>query len=402
MLRYLTSGESHGPCLVSVIEGLPAGLKVLREDIDRHLSRRQSGYGRGGRMKIEADRAEIVSGIRHGYTIGSPVTIIIKNRDWDNWVPVMTADQTGEDGLKAVTRPRPGHADLTGVLKYDRGDARDILERASARETAARVAAGAVARKLLEELGVTVVGHVVSIGSMVTDTSGPTMRGAAIEGPTVGGLTATEIASRAEESPVRCADPEASARMVAEIDGARNDGDSLGGVVEVIAEGLPPGLGSHVQWDRKLDGRLARALMSIQSVKGVEVGLGFEAARRRGSGVHDEIFHDPLRGFYRQTNNAGGLEGGMTNGGALVVRAAMKPIATLYRPLRTVDICTKESQQASVERSDICAVPAGAVIAEAAVAFELAGAVLEKFGGDSMAELTRNYRSYLEQLKARY
>lgn len=397
MLRYLTSGESHGPCLVSVIEGLPAGLKVLREDIDRHLSRRQSGYGRGGRMKIEADRAEIVSGIRHGYTIGSPVTIIIKNRDWDNWVPVMTADQTGEDGLKAVTRPRPGHADLTGVLKYDRGDARDILERASARETAARVAAGAVARKLLEELGVTVVGHVVSIGSVVTDTSGPTMRG-----PTVGGLTATEIASRAEESPVRCADPEASARMVAEIDGARNDGDSLGGVVEVIAEGLPPGLGSHVQWDRKLDGRLARALMSIQSVKGVEVGLGFEAARRRGSGVHDEIFHDPLRGFYRQTNNAGGLEGGMTNGGALVVRAAMKPIATLYRPLRTVDICTKESQQASVERSDICAVPAGAVIAEAAVAFELAGAVLEKFGGDSMAELTRNYRSYLEQLKARY
>lgn len=394
MLRYLTAGESHGPGLVVIVEGMPSGVPVTAEAVNRQLARRQEGYGRGGRMKIERDRASFMGGVRQGETTGAPVAMLIENRDWANWTEVMGAEPLeGGPGSnpasrdKAVRFPRPGHADLTGVLKYDRRDARDILERASARETAARVAAGSVARCLLEAFGVIIAGQVVSIGSV---------RAAADLG-----IELSALADRAEASPVRCADPEASAGMVAEIDAARSRGDSLGGVFEVAAAGLPPGLGSHVAWDRKLDGRLAAALMSLQSVKGVEVGLGFEAACRPGSEVHDEIAYEPDRGFFRLTNRAGGLEGGMTNGEPLVVRAAMKPIATLYRPLRTVDLASRQSHQATVERSDACAVPAGAVIGEALVAFELAAAWMEKFGGDSLGETRRNYESYLEQV-ARY
>lgn len=392
MLRYLTAGESHGPGLVTIVEGMPAGVPVTREVIDRHLARRQEGYGRGGRMKIEKDRVTFLGGVRQGETTGAPLAMLIENRDWPNWTEVMGPDPlAGGPGSnpasqsKAVRFPRPGHADLPGLIKYHRRDARDILERASARETASRVAAGSVARCLLEQFGVRIAGRVLSIGSV---------RSPEAEGP----VNLTDLVVRAEASPVRCADPEASAKMVAEIDQAKSSGDSLGGVFEIIVDGLPPGLGSHVSWDRKLDGRLAGALMSLQSVKGVEVGLGFEAARRPGSEVHDQIYYEPGRGFYRWTNRAGGLEGGLTNGEPLVLRAAMKPIATLYRPLATVDLVTRQAHQATVERSDICAVPAGAVIGEALVAFELAEAWLEKFGGDSLEEVGRNYQSYLGQV----
>lgn len=393
MLRYLTAGESHGQALVTIVEGMPAGVPVRAEAINQQLRRRQEGYGRGGRMKIERDEVRILSGVRHGETLGGPIALLVENRDWKNWEQVMNpapADQlpgAGADELgrtRELTRPRPGHADLTGALKYLRRDARDILERASARETAMRVAAGTVARQLLECFGVRFTGHVVSIGPVQAN---------------LDGLSPEQIAAAAEPSPVRCADPKAAGQMVAEIDAAKRDGDSLGGVVEVIVTGLPPGLGSHVAWDRKLDGRLAQALMSVQAVKGVEIGLGFEAARRRGSRVHDEIYYANDKGFFRHTNGAGGLEAGMTNGQPLVVRVALKPIATLYTPLHTVDMLTKEGVEASVERSDTCAVPAGAVIAEAAVAFVLADAWLEKFGGDSLTEVRRNVEGYLAQVR---
>ena len=366
-LRYFTAGESHGQCLIGVVEGLPAGLKLDRAAINRDLARRQKGYGRGGRMKIEADEAEIVSGVRHDETIGSPVTLMVKNRDFKI------------NELPAVTKPRPGHADLAGVIKYDRQDARDILERSSARETTMRVAIGGVCKLLLAEVGVDIVGHIVSLGTVQAKTDG---------------LTFAQIRERSEASEVRCADPEAEKKMIEAIDEAKGQGDTIGGVFEVIAVGVPIGLGSHVHWDRKLDANLARALMSIQAMKGVEVGLGFEAARRFGSQVHDEIL--PAQGgvFTRSGNNAGGFEGGMTNGQPVVVRVAMKPLSTLMKPMRSVDIQTGQQAKATVERSDVCATPAAAVIGEAVVAVELAKAVLDKFGGDSMRELKRNVESY--------
>ena len=368
-LRYFTAGESHGQCLIGVLEGLPAGLKLDRAAINRDLARRQQGYGRGGRMKIEADEAEIVSGVRHDETIGSPVTLMVKNRDFKI------------NELPAVTKPRPGHADLAGVIKYDRQDARDILERSSARETTMRVAIGGVCKLLLAEVGVDIVGHIVSLGTVQAKTDG---------------LTFAQIRERSEASEVRCADSEAAKKMIEAIDTAKGQGDTIGGVFEVIAIGVPIGLGSHVHWDRKLDANLARALMSIQAMKGVEVGLGFEAARRLGSQVHDEILPAQDGIFTRAGNNAGGFEGGMTNGQPVVVRVAMKPLSTLMKPMRSVDIQTGQEVKATVERSDVCATPAAAVIGEAVVAVELAKAFLDKFGGDSMRELKRNVESYLE------
>jgi len=371
-LRYFTAGESHGQCLVGILEGLPAGLRIEAEAINRDLSRRQRGYGRGGRMKIEADEAEVLSGVRRGETIGSPLAVMVKNRDFKI------------NELPPVTKPRPGHADLAGVIKYDRGDARDILERASARETTIRVAIGAVCKLLLREIGMDIVGHIVALGPVQANTDG---------------LTFQQLRERSETSETRCADPEAEKKMIEAIDAAKVNGDTLGGVFEIVAVGVPIGLGSHVQWDRKLDANIARALMSIQAIKGVEVGLGFEAARRFGSQVHDEILpaHEGL--FTRASNNAGGFEGGMTNGQPVVVRAAMKPLSTLMKPMRSVDIKTQEEVKATVERSDVCAAPAAAVIGEAVVAFELARAALDKFGGDSLRELKRNVDSYREACK---
>jgi chorismate synthase len=366
-LRYFTAGESHGQCLVGILEGMPAGLKVDLAAINRDLARRQQGYGRGGRMKLEADQAEVLSGVRRDETIGSPVTVMVRNRDFKI------------NELPAVTKPRPGHADLAGLIKYDREDARDILERSSARETTVRVAVGGVCKLLLAEVGVDIVGHIVSLGTVQAKTDG---------------LTFAQIRERSEASEVRCADPEAEKKMIEAVDAAKGQGDTLGGVFEVVAIGLPIGLGSHVQWDRKLDANLARALMSIQAMKGVEVGLGFEAARRFGSQVHDEILPAQEGVLTRAGNNAGGIEGGMTNGQPVVVRVAMKPLSTLMKPMRSVDIQTGQEVKATVERSDVCAIPAAAVIGEAVVAFELAKALLDKFGGDSVRELKRNVESY--------
>ncbi|HEU4452845.1 MAG TPA: chorismate synthase [Longimicrobium sp.] len=392
--RFTTAGESHGPALTTLVEGLPAGVPVRADDVDRELRRRQGGYGRGGRMRIESDRAEILSGVRHGETLGSPVTLLVRNRDWANWTEAMSpapVETAGDDAaMRRVFFPRPGHADLAGALKYDRTDARDILERASARETAARVAAGAMARMLLAELGITVGSHVVSIGGIVAR--------APDELPEA-------LNEASDPSPVRCLDPEAEGRMIDAIDAAKAAGDTLGGVVEVVARGVPVGLGAHVSWDRKLDGRLAGALMSIQAIKGVEIGMGFGAAMVPGSQVHDPIVLDGAGalggGFGRGTNHAGGLEGGITTGQPIVVRAAMKPISTLMQPLATVDLRTGETAEAVRERSDVCAVPAAGVVAEAMVAVVLADAVLEKFGGDSLGEVRRNLGGYLERIRER-
>ena len=386
MLRFLTAGESHGPELVAVIEGAPAGFEIDIARINHDLARRQKGYGRGGRMLIEKDEARIVSGIRFGRTMGSPVTFIVENRDYKNWEKRMSADPRDRGEAKVVTRPRPGHADLAGVLKYNLEDIRDVLERASARETTARVAIGGFARQILTPFGVQVLGYVVSIGSVQAAVP-PTM-------------TIEDLTRVTEESQVRVADADAERAIIAEIDECKKEGDTLGGVVEVIAVGLPVGLGSHVQWDRKLDGRLAHALLSLQAVKGVEVGIGFEAARVRGSQLHDEIGYDrELRHFTRHSNNSGGTEGGMSTGEPLRVRVAFKPLSTLMRPLKSADIKTKAEAVGAIERSDVCAIPAAAVIAETVVAFELANSFLEKFGGDSLAEITNNYRSYLEQVR---
>jgi chorismate synthase len=385
MLRFLTAGESHGKALVVTLDGIPAGLPIKEEEINRQLARRQKGYGRGGRMKIEQDKAEILSGIRGGKTIGSPIALKIDNRDWANWQKIMDVAQDDLGQTKVVHHPRPGHADLAGGIKYDHHDLRNILERASARETAARVAAGAVARRLLEEFGIAIASHVVNLGGVSIAADRPPLK---------------EMARITEESELRCIDKKAEAKMIARIDEAKKNGDSLGGIFEVLAEGLPVGLGSHIQWDRKLDGRIARIVMSIQAIKGVEIGMGFAAADRFGSEVHDEIFFDKKeKRFYRKRNNAGGLEGGITNGEPLVIRAAMKPLSTLYRPLQSVNILTKEPYEATVERTDITAVPAAAVIAENCVAFVLAEAFLEKFGGDSMTEIRRNYDGYLQQIR---
>jgi len=385
MLRYLTAGESHGPAISAILEGLPAGLPVAAEDIDRDLKRRQGGYGRGRRMQIETDTIEIRGGVRHGRTMGGPVSLVVQNRDWQNWTDVMAIEETDGPVRRRVTRPRPGHADLAGGLKYDRRDLRDILERASARETTMRVAVGAIARSLLGAFGIRVLSHVVRIGQEDADVSG---------------LSNDEIIERAEASPVRCADEDAAQKMIAEIDRAKSLKDTIGGVFEVKVLNAPPGLGSHVQWDRKLDGRLAQAVMSIQAVKGVEIGLGFGVTRVLGSEVHDEIFYEDGR-FYRETNRAGGVEGGMTEGEEIVVRGALKPIATLMRTIMSVDIETKEAFDSAKERSDVCTVPAAGVIGEAVVAFVVADAMQEKFGGDSLEEMQRNYQGYMDQL-ARY
>src|SRR5215216_4161912 len=395
MLRFTTAGESHGQALVSVLEGMPAGLSLLAAHIDADLARRQQGYGRGRRMQIEKDSAEILSGVRAGETIGSPIAMLIRNRDWANWQVIMDpAPREGEEEgalrRRAVTRVRPGHADLTGILKYDRDDARDILERASARETTARVAAGAICKRLLAELDVQIGSHLVHLGGIDVTVPDP---------------LPADINAVSDESPLRTLDREAESAMIARIDAIKREGNTLGGVCEVVCRGLPVGLGSHVSWDRKLDGRLGAALMSIPAVKGVEVGIGFESARRPGSEVHDEIEPAPGRtlagNVRRKTNRAGGLEGGMTTGEPLVLRVAMKPISTLMRPLGTIDVATGDAAAAVAERSDVTAVPAMGVIAEAMLALVLADAFLEKFGGDSLGETQRNYGAYLSHLSAR-
>lgn len=392
MLHYITSGESHGPQLTAIIAGFPSGIPVKSKDIDEQLRRRQKGYGRGGRMKIEKDRVEIVSGVRFGYSMGSPVTLVIRNRDYENWMDFMGAEPKKPDSSRNVTRPRPGHADLVGCLKYAHSDARNILERASARETAARVAVGAVARCLLHQFDIDVFSHVVSIGEVKADISG---------------MSYSEIKEKTEKSDVRCASGESAAEMRSAIDAARGKGDTLGGVVELVAVNLPAGLGDVMNWEGKLDARIAMALMSIQSAKGVEIGMGFKAAETFGSGVHDAIHyedensnfpegHGPSGGFYHDTNNAGGIEGGMTNGEPVVCRVAFKPIPTMMTPKRSVDLKSKETFDACKERSDVCAVPAAGVVAEAALAYVLANAFLEKFGGDSLLEIRRNYEEYVK------
>ena len=388
MIRYLSAGESHGRGLIAIIEGIPAGLNIRRADIDRDLARRQKGYGRGARMQIEKDKVTILSGVRHGRALGSPISLWVRNRDWVNWKRAMTPEPVSKYQGR-VTRPRPGHVDLAGWLKYSSPDIRDVLERASARETVARVALAGLAKLFLARLGIRVVSYVVEIGPVAA--KGSLNRG---EDP----LSRFELA---EGSEVRTFDPAAEKKMKAEIDKAKEKGDSLGGVFELVALGVPPGLGSHIQWDKRLDGRLAQALMSIPAIKGVEIGLGFEASRRPGSKVHDEICYQAARApwpFYRPSNNAGGLEGGVSNGEPLVIRAAMKPISTLRLPLGSVDIETKEPFLAHVERADVCAVPAASVVGEAMLALELAVAASEKFGGDSIIEVERNYQGYLASL----
>ncbi|WP_050180725.1 chorismate synthase [Domibacillus robiginosus] len=384
-MRYLTAGESHGPQLTTIIEGLPAGMELLAEDVNNDLLRRQKGHGRGRRMQIEKDLVAIKSGVRHGYTLGSPVTLVVENDDWKHWTKIMgiealDSEEAAEEIKRKITRPRPGHADLNGGIKYGHRDMRNVLERSSARETTVRVAAGAAAKKLLKLLGVEIASHVIEIGGI---------RAENVQFETIG-----ELQERSEASSVRCLDEEAAAKMIEAIDNAKKNGDSIGGVVEVIAEGMPIGVGSYVHYDRKLDAKVAAAIVSINAFKGVEIGIGFEAARKFGSEVHDEIAWSEQQGFYRKTNRLGGFEGGMTNGMPIVVRGVMKPIPTLYKPLESVDIDTKEPFTASIERSDACAVPAAAVVAEAAVAWELANAVLEQFNGDRMDHLIRQVKEH--------
>ncbi|MGH8873695.1 MAG: chorismate synthase [Acidimicrobiia bacterium] len=376
MLRFLTAGESHGPGLVTIVEGLPGGLTFRKEDLAAELARRRLGFGRGNRMRLEQDELEILGGVRHGHTLGSPVAVIVRNTEWPRWAEEMSPEP-GEP-RRAMTSPRPGHADLAGMLKYNTHDARDILERASARETAARTVAGYLAKVLLAELEVAVLSHVVAIGEVTA--------------PDAALPTPADLA-RIDASPVRVLSPDAEAAMIVAIEAARAERDTLGGVAEVLAYGLPPGIGSHVHWDRKLDGRLAQALMSIPAIKGVEVGDGFESARRRGSTAHDEIFYQD-GAFVRETDRAGGTEGGMSTGQPLRVRAAMKPISTVMRPLSTVDVETKDADVAFRERSDICAVPAAGVVAEQMVAIVLAQEVQRQFGGDTVADLRRAWDAY--------
>ena len=403
MLSFKTAGESHGKGLVAIIDGLPAGIEVDIEHINDKLARRQGGYGRGGRMKIEKDRVEIFSGVRAGKTMGSPVALLIHNRDWVNWQEVMAVegmvaeDEVGDNKLniikderlekveKKVTRPRPGHADLAAALKYNADDIRNILERASARETAARVVVGGLTDCLLRYFDIDIVSHVIQLGS--------------ISAPLEGKVSFAELKERVYASPLHCYDREKEEEMMKYIDEIRRAGDTLGGIVEIRTTPLPVGLGSHTQWDRRLDGRIAQALMSIPAVKGVEIGPAFENSTLPGSKVHDEIFYTKERGYYRKTNRAGGLEGGTSNGQPLIVRIAMKPIPTLYRPLQSVDMKTKEPFEASIERSDVTAVPAAGVVAEAMLSFVLAQALLEKFGGDSIDEMLGNYKAYLDRIR---
>lgn len=391
-MRWLTAGESHGQALSAIVEGLPAHIKVSTSDIDFHLSRRRLGFGRGARQNFEADKISILGGIRLGISQGGPIAIQVGNSEWPKWEKVMSADPVPEDEIAnlarnaPLTRPRPGHADLVGMQKYDFSDARPILERASARETAARVALGAIARNFLEQsIGVTILSHVLSIGNVSV--------------PEGRALPVASDMARIDEDPVRCADPETSALMVKEIEAAHTDGDTLGGVCEILAYNLPPGLGSHVHWDRRLDARLAGAMMGIQAIKGVEIGDGFATARRRGSIAHDEIEHGKGGNIVRRTDRAGGTEGGMSNGEILRVSIAMKPISTVPKALDTIDVKTGEAAKAINQRSDVCAVPASGVVGEAMVALVLAEAVLEKFGGDSVQEVRRNFQSYMENLR---
>ncbi len=387
MFRFTTAGESHGRALVAIVEGLPAGLPIDVDQINHQLWRRQQGYGRGARMKIEDDRIEILSGVRHGLTLGSPVAVMIENKDWENWNKVMAAEPTelAPEKSRRVKRPRPGHADLAGGLKYDAKDLRNVLERASARETAARVACGALAKQLLAVFGVQIVSHVIQLGGIP-------------EKPLE--LTFNQIASIPDDAPLNCADAEAQQRMIELIDKAKTEGDTLGGIFEVVARAVPPGLGSHTSWEQKLDGRLARAIMSIHAVKAVAIGAGNEASSLPGSEVHDEIsYNDETKQFSRATNRAGGLEGGVTNGEEIRLRGHLKPISTLRRALRSVDIDTKQEEKAAFERSDITVVPAAGVIGEAMVALVLAEAMREKFGGDSLGEMKRNFEGYRGQLR---
>ncbi|MED2763702.1 chorismate synthase [Bacillus thuringiensis] len=385
-MRYITAGESHGPQLTTIIEGVPAGLSLVADDINEELARRQKGYGRGRRMQIETDQVQILSGVRHGETLGSPIALVVENRDFAHWTKIMGAEPLTEQEEKEikrkVTKPRPGHADLNGAIKYGHRDMRNVLERSSARETTVRVAAGAVAKKVLAELGIKVAGHVIEIGG--------------VQAKEVTYSSIEELRSITEASPVRCLDDEAGNQMMKAIDDAKANGDSIGGIVEVIVEGMPIGVGSYVHYDRKLDAKLAAAIMSINAFKGVEIGIGFEAAHRPGSEVHDEILWNEEHGYTRRTNNAGGLEGGMTTGMPIVVRGVMKPIPTLYKPLQSVDIDTKEPFTASIERSDSCAVPAASVVAEAVVAWELATALIEQFGLDRMELIRENIEKHNE------
>ncbi|MGD6836946.1 chorismate synthase [Bacillus thuringiensis] len=385
-MRYITAGESHGPQLTTIIEGVPAGLSLVADDINEELARRQKGYGRGRRMQIETDQVQILSGVRHGETLGSPIALVVENRDFAHWIKVMGAEpltkQEEKEMKRKVTKPRPGHADLNGAIKYGHRDMRNVLERSSARETTVRVAAGAVAKKVLAELGIKVAGHVIEIGG--------------VQAKEVTYSSIEELKSITEASPVRCLDDEAGNQMMKAIDDTKANGDSIGGIVEVIVEGMPIGVGSYVHYDRKLDAKLAAAIMSINAFKGVEIGIGFEAAHRPGSEVHDEILWNEEHGYTKRTNNAGGLEGGMTTGMPIVVRGVMKPIPTLYKPLQSVDIDTKEPFTASIERSDSCAVPAASVVAEAVVAWELATALIEQFGLDRMELIRENIEKHNE------
>ncbi|OIO36209.1 MAG: chorismate synthase [Candidatus Omnitrophica bacterium CG1_02_46_14] len=372
MLRFLTSGESHGKCLISILEGMVAGLTIDETEVNQELARRQEGYGRGGRMTIEKDKVEILSGVRQKRSLGGPIALLIPNKDFKI------------NELPAVKRPRPGHADLVGVMKYGQKDVRDVLERASARETTSRVAVGAICKIFLKEFGVEILSHVVSIGGVTFDAKG---------------MSFSEIKKASAESQMHCASSVVTKQMMMKVDEARNTKDTIGGIFEVIIKGVPPGLGSFVHYDRRLSAKLCAALFSIQAVKGVEVGMGFKVSETPGKNVHDAIYHEDKRGFYRKTNNAGGFEGGVTNGENLVLRAATKPYSTLMNPLQTVDIETKAKESATVERSDVTAVPACGVVGEAMVAFELANSFLEKFGGDSLKETLRNYNGYLKQIQ---
>ncbi|MDQ0218986.1 chorismate synthase [Peribacillus cavernae] len=388
-MRYLTAGESHGPQLTTIIEGLPAGMPITQEDINEELARRQKGHGRGRRMQIEKDQAFIASGIRHGSTLGSPVALVVENKDWTHWTKIMGSeplDETETEEVKRkITRPRPGHADLNGGIKYGHRDLRNVLERSSARETTVRVAAGAVAKKLLSLLGIEVASHVIEIGGIKANPQGYS--------------SIRELQERTEASPVRCFDSSIEQKMMDAIDEAKKNGDSIGGIVEVIVEGMPVGVGSYVHYDRKLDAKLAAAIVSINAFKGVEIGIGFEAAHLPGSEVHDEILWNQEEGYYRKTNRLGGLEGGMTTGMPIIVRGVMKPIPTLYKPLQSVDIDTKETFTASIERSDSCAVPAAAVVAEAVVAWELARALVDQFPSDRFDKLAEAIEIHKKEAK---
>ncbi|WP_430487392.1 chorismate synthase [Priestia flexa] len=385
-MRYLTAGESHGPQLTTILEGVPAGLPLTAEDVNTELSRRQKGHGRGRRMQIEKDQVQILSGVRHGYTLGSPIALVVENNDWKHWTKIMgiepISEEEAEDVKRKISRPRPGHADLNGAIKYGHRDMRNVLERSSARETTVRVAAGAVAKQILAQFGIKVAGHVREIGGIKANPP-------AYE-------TLEQLKEVTEQSPVRCFDTAVEKDMMQAIDDAKKAGDSIGGIVEVIVEGMPAGVGSYVHYDRKLDAKIAAAVMSINAFKGVEFGLGFEAARKPGSEVHDEILWDEQSGYTRRTNRLGGFEGGMTTGMPIVVRGVMKPIPTLYKPLKSVDIETKEPFEASIERSDSCAVPAASVVAEAVVAWELADAIMEQFGQDQIKTISENINQMRE------